>query len=122
MKDFRKQVAEIKFWTYFAIAGVAVLLVSYGLPVVIIILEEGFGIQVSLPQFMLDFIMNMFLSGWAIGYGLIFLAGSSIGKRKTCPRCGTNLKIKELEAMGDSFFCPYCLNRNMDEGPMDITF
>ena len=115
MKDFKQQVADIKFWNYFMWAGIAVLVVIYVPFLVVLTLGMVFEIVLPLsPSFMM-FILPLLLCGWVVGYMLILLAGAGVRKRKICSRCGTNLKIKELEAMGNSFLCPYCLNTHFED-------
>lgn len=115
MKDFRQQVADIKFWNYFMWAGITVLFVSYVPVLLLLILQMAFGISLPLPQFVLKAMMTMFLFGWVIGYMLIILAGAGVRKRKICSRCGIALTIKELQQMGDRFLCPYCLNTHFQD-------
>ena len=96
-------------------AGIGVLVVIYVPFLVVLIMGMVFDIVLPLSPSFIMLMLPILLCGWVVGDILIILAGAGIRKRNICTRCGKKLAVKELEAMGDRFLCPYCLNTHFED-------
>ena len=109
MKPFREQIKEMKLWMIPFAIGVCMLAFSV---VFIVVLRAylSFGKLPPISGRLIAAGIEITFASPIVGGGLMVLSGLGIGRRKRCSRCGKVLKIKDFEAMGDSFLCPYCLN------------
>lgn len=120
MPNLETRIKNIKFWKkWLAVSWIYVGMIY--LPVVIEEIFPGFrsiylGAIADLPESI------MILTVFFIGFGpylslfLLALGLSGLSSREIrCPRCKKKQSVKELEAMGNNFLCPYCFNTDLGE-------
>ena len=119
MDNLKQRYENIKFWrkrnvvsAVFAINGILTMLTPGLLNWLIKSVFRKFGNLGLLVAFVLYYI-----GPWA-GTWYFFLGLSAISELEVrCEKCNNKFTLEELESMGETFRCPYCLHDKIKQPP-----